>query len=352
VSAVADRLKARIRESGPVSFATFMEEALYGEGGYYAGDSPVGRDFVTGSSFSPLFARSTARVLAGLAGELGGRADFLEAGFGGGEHLSGVLEATEPSLIGRVLAWDRVKRRVPPGALLLAGPEALSEARVSGLVFSYELFDALPVHRLVGTPAGPRELWVALDDEGAFVQREGELSAAGLEQLLAGVALRPGQIADLSPGWEPLYRRLARSLDRGLLVSFDYGFERERLLDERARRHGTLACYRQHRVHRDPFVDVGRQDLTAHVDFSTLLHAGESEGLHTVAFGRQARWLAAAGLFAELQGAAPKLRNEAMALLDGGGMGEEIRVLVQSRGVEAGAVLDLEVLGGGGFASP
>ena len=331
----ADRLRTRIRTEGPIPFAAFMEDALYGEGGYYRReDVPIGEegDYVTGSSFSPLFGRATSRLLRRLDQALGRPADLFEAGYGTGAHLANVDGER------RILAWDRIARTVPPGVERFERLEDVG--RIEGLIFSYELFDALPIHRLIG-PDG--ELWVDLEGD-AFIWREGGLSDPALPDLLGGAVLQPGQIADLAPGWVPLYSELARRLGRGLLVTCDYGFERERLLDVRIRQHGTLACYTRQRVHRNPLVLIGEQDLTAHVDFTALRQAGEKEGLTTVAFTRQALWLTACGVFEDLQDAGPEARQEAMALLDGEGMGEDIRVLVQARDVEIGEVLDLRVL--------
>lgn len=337
----ADRLRDRIRSEGPIPFAAFMEEALYGEGGYYRReDVPIGEagDYVTGSSFSPLFGRATARLLRRLDQALGRPADLFEAGYGTGVHLGHVAGGDR-----RVLAWDRIARTVPAGVERF---ERLEEVgRIEGLIFSYELFDALPVHRLIGRDEGVGELWVDLDGDGGFTWKEAGLSDPSLPDLLGGAVLQPGQIADLAPGWVPLYSELARRLGRGLLVTCDYGFERERLLDVRIRQHGTLACYSRQRVHRNPFVLVGEQDLTAHVDFTALRQAGEAAGLTTVALTRQALWLTACGLFEDLQDAGPEARQEAMALLDGEGMGQDIRVLVQARDVEVGEVLDLRMLG-------
>jgi SAM-dependent MidA family methyltransferase len=336
----ADRLRARIRSEGPIPFAAFMEEALYGESGYYRReDVPIGEagDYVTGSSFSPLFGRATARLLRRLDEALGRPAVFFEAAYGTGAHLAHVAAGEDR----RILAWDRIARTVPAGVERV---ELKDVQPIAGLIFSYELFDALPVHRLIGREGGVGELWVDLDGEG-FTWREGELSDPALPDLLSGTVLQPGQIADLAPGWVPLYTELARRLQRGLLVTCDYGFERERLLDVRIRQHGTLACYSRQRVHRNPFVLVGEQDLTAHVDFTALREAGEKAGLTTVALTRQALWLTACGLFEDLQDADPEARQEAMALLDGEGMGQDIRVLVQSRDLEAREVLDLRMLG-------
>ena len=332
-----ERLRSRLRAEGAITFAAFMEEALYGEGGYYtAARSPIGPegDFVTGASCSPLFGRATARLLRRLDGVLGRPADVLEVGCGAGAHLAAIVTALDDAGGRRLLGWDRVERPLPPG-VERAGRLADLETPIHGLVFSYELFDALPVHRVVGRASGSLgELWVKLDDRGAFGWREGELSEPRLAEMLAslGARLEHGQVADLSPAWAPLYRDLAGVLGSGLLVTCDYGFETGQLLDPRVRFHGTLACYRRQRVHRDPWRDVGRQDLTAHVDFSLLRRIGEQEGLATLAFTRQAPWLAACGLFEDLADGGPEARREAMRLLDGEGMGEQIRVLVQARG--------------------
>jgi SAM-dependent MidA family methyltransferase len=352
------RLQTLIRTQGPIPFATFMEEALYGEGGYYSReDVPIGEtgDYVTGTSLSPLFGRVTARLLGRLDKAMEKSAEMFEAGFGTGAHLESVVSTLLDRAMGRrVRAWDRIARSVPAGVERVGSLEAIGERAIEGLIFSYELFDAQPIHRLVGRADGTvGEMWVDLDEEGAFIWREGEISdpsdpsAPSLLDLLRGpdISLQPGQVADVAPGWGPLYGELARRLGRGLLVTCDYGFERERLFDPRIRSHGTLACYTRQRVHRNPFVKVGEQDMTAHVDFTTLIRTGEAAGLTTVALTRQALWLTACGLFEEIQGADVATRHGAMALLDGEGMGEEIRVLVQAKGIDLGEVLDLEVLG-------
>lgn len=328
-------------------FSSFMEEALYGEGGYYRREAlAIGEDgdFVTGSSLSPLFGRATARLLQRLDAILDCPADLLEAGYGTGAHLAHVLSSLSEneSAVRHVQAWDRVPRPVPDGAAAVSDLSEIPDGEIEGLIFSYELFDALPFHRLIARADGSiGELWVDRGENGGFAWREGDLSDPTLLGLLhdPDVELQPGQIADLAPGWAPLYGTLARKLGRGLLVTCDYGYERERLLDPRVRMHGTLACYSRQRVHRNPFVLVGEQDLTAHVDFTALIRAGEAAGLTTYAFSRQALWLAACGLFEDLQGAPAETRMAAMALLDGEGMGVDIRVLVQGRGIDPAAVL-------------
>lgn len=348
---VAERLRRRIAAAGPIPFATFMEEALYGAGGYYRrSESPIGKDgdFITGTSYSSLFGRATARLLRRLDSELGRPADFFEVGYGTGEHLRDLLAGLGEETGRRILACDRVQRPVQAGVEVIGEVTDLEPRRIEGLIFSYELFDALPVHRLIGrADAELAELWVDLGADGAFEFVERELSEPGLRALLGEDAspLLPGQVADVSPAWVPLYRQMAERLNRGLLLTFDYGFDRQRLFDPRVRFHGTLACYRQHEVHRNALTHVGEQDLTAHVDFTALQLVGEEAGLQTIAFTRQARWLLACDVFSDLRGADQETRLQAMTLLSPSGMGEEMRLLAQGRDIAAGALLDLELLG-------
>jgi SAM-dependent MidA family methyltransferase len=276
------------------------------------------------------------------------RADFFEAGYGNGAHVRSVRKALEPIGNRRLFAWDQLSRPLPESVKSIDRLTDIAPHSITGLMFSYELFDALPVHRLVQRPNGCLgEMLVGLDDAGAFTWVEGDLSRPGLGALVPAECedLEIGQLADLSLGWRPLYRDLASRLEKGLLVTCDYGFEAAQLLDSRIRMSGTLACYRSQQVHRNPFVAVGEQDLTAHVDFSALREEGENAGLETVCLTRQARWLTACGLFEELQDAAPATVMEAGTLLSGEGMGEEIRVLVQARDLDPTALFDLEVLG-------
>jgi SAM-dependent MidA family methyltransferase len=129
----------------------------------------------------------------------------------------------------------------------------------------------------------------------------------------------------------PLYRRLARALSRGALVTFDYGHRASVLYHPLARPHGTLAVHSAGRRGGDPLACPGETDLTAHVNWDDLVRAGEAEGLSTRAIFRQARYLTEAGLFDVVSTEAEKWR--AYRLIDPEGMGEELSVLIQTRGI-------------------
>src|SRR6187402_1787520 len=133
------------RTALPLPFAAFMEEALYGEGGYYRReDLAIGEagDFVTGSSLSALFGRATARLLQRLDALLGRPAGLLEAGYGTGAHLAHLLSALPETerAARRVWGWDRVARRIPEGVTPIADLAELPDGGIDGLIFSYELF--------------------------------------------------------------------------------------------------------------------------------------------------------------------------------------------------------------------
>jgi SAM-dependent MidA family methyltransferase len=159
------------------------------------------------------------------------------------------------------------------------------------------------------------------------------------------VELRVGQFADVTEGWGNAYREICDRVGRGLVVTFDYGFPSKQLFDPRIRMYGTAAAYRGHEVHRDLFADPGRQDLTAHVNFDDLERAGAETGFSTLVFTRQARFLLSIGitdhpLFAPLEERdlvtalkTQVARENARRLVLPDGIGDEIRVLVQGKGV-------------------
>ena len=157
-----------------------------------------------------------------------------------------------------------------------------------------------------------------------------------------GIELEDGQFADLSLEWEAYYRDIATFVRRGMIVTFDYGFPQEQLFRSRVRRFGTAAAYRAQRVTRDLLSSPGEQDLTAHINFTDLMRAGEEAGFSTLFFDRQAKFLLALGAaeHALIQGQAATVeelekKDNARRLILPDGIGEDIRVLVQSRGLPA-----------------
>jgi len=376
---LAQRLAARIRAEGPLRFDAFQEAALYDpEGGYYERPGRVGRegDFVTGPSWNPAFGRTMARIARRLAEEEGKReekisangeegsprglrtpTDVVDVGAGEGELLSAADEALrawgirdrfrlvgiERSATRRHLAAERCR-----GAEWVSSFEEIPSFR--GLLVAYELFDALPVRALFfeGEKLLERVVTLGPGGEGfAWGLAECPDSADLLDRLRArGIHLLRKQQLEIRSGAAGFASALASRLSSGLLLAFDYGAPAKALYSS-ARANGTLEAFSSHGVTRDVLTEPGSRDLTAWVDFSELADAFAAAGLEVTGPVSQSRVLASAGIFEELavDAAAPADpareadRRAAAALVQPGGMGESIRVLVASRGTATGATL-------------
>jgi SAM-dependent MidA family methyltransferase len=376
---LAQRLAARIRGEGPLRFDAFQEAALYDpEGGYYERPGRVGRegDFVTGPSWHPAFGRTMARIARRLAEEEGKReekisangeegsprglrtpTDVVDVGAGEGELLSAADEALrawgirdrfrlvgiERSATRRHLAAERCR-----GAEWVSSFEEIPSFR--GLLVAYELFDALPVRALFfeGEKLLERVVTLGPGGEGfAWGLAECPDSADLLDRLRArGIHLLRKQQLEIRSGAAGFASALASRLSSGLLLAFDYGAPAKALYSS-ARANGTLEAFSSHGVTRDVLTEPGSRDLTAWVDFSELADAFAAAGLEVTGPVSQSRVLASAGIFEELavDAAAPADpareadRRAAAALVQPGGMGESIRVLVASRGTATGATL-------------
>ena len=330
-----------------MSFRDFMTIALYdAEHGYYSVGARIGErgDFVTSPQVSPSFAAAIAKRFRADAAQWWGPVDFVEAGAGEGRFLEDFatsLVRQDPALAERV-RWTAIERsasardslgrlRLPSALRILESAEGLEGGSVTGWIFSNELYDALPVVRVVGTEGGLAELRVGLAG-GELSWVRAPAPAAFAEHLARfGVTLETDQAGEISFAAAPLHRRFARALAKGRLVAFDYGHRSSVLYHALARRQGTLAVHFAGRRRGDPLSRPGEMDLTAHVNWDDLISAGEAEGLVSEPIARQGRYLTEAGLFEFAEGQAEKWR--AYRLVDPEGMGEELSVLVQSRGL-------------------
>jgi len=361
-------IREEIRKSGVISFARFMELALYcPETGYYeAKKDIVGRrgDFITSVSVGSLFGELLAFQFAEWLGELpvvDGRLPIVEAGAHDGRlaaDIMGWLRAHRPELSNQIqyVIVEPSPTRQHWQEETLAGfvgkvswASQLSDLKnrqsatanrqsLSGIIFSNELLDAFPVHRH-GWDAGNKswfEWGVALEGE-IFCWVKIQPSASGLPRLcppeLENV-LPDGYTIETSPAAGDWWREAAAILSRGKLLTIDYGHSDEEMFSP-ARTHGTLRAYRQHHVSDDLLANPGEQDLTAHVNFSAIQKAGEAAGLRTEQFCTQPQFLtrilqrAVTGkTFASVDA---KQVRQFQTLTHPEHLGRAFRVLVQSR---------------------
>ena len=359
-NALARRLAERIRRSGPIPFAAFMEAALYDpQDGYYrSGRRTVGRegDYLTSPEVHPLFGYAVAAQVVEVWERIGRPAPFTlrEVGPGSGACIEPLLawvrsqrpdcwdalhvELVEPSAAAR----DQQARRLGDLGERVRWLGRLDEgAAIEGAVFANELLDAQPVHRLRWNGEAWEELLVGLSEEGGLRDVAGPVSRAELLAPLAGVAASPGQIVEVCPGLAGLVEALASGVGRGLLLLFDYGYPRARLYAP-WRREGTLMTFHRHTPGAEPYVRVGEQDITGHIDLDSVRAAATRAGLRAYPVRSQAEFLAAmgathtdaaadAGRGAHLDTYLSR-RRAVEALCDPGGLGR-IAVLGFGRGV-------------------
>jgi SAM-dependent MidA family methyltransferase len=362
------RIHEEIARDGPITFARFMDLALYDpEGGYYRAEAArPGRDgdFLTAPEAHPIFGAALARAVADVWDRLGRPEQFVlrEYGAGTGTLALAVLDglAAEHPELAAGLRYDPIEvepRRIPAieSRLAAAGHrDALGAREVSGrpavgFVLANEVLDALPVHRVIVRDGVLREVLVGSRD-GAFVDVEAEPTTPDLAARLAdeSVQLAEGQRAEICLAIGPWLSKAAAGLERGVLLLIDYGYPASELYDPVRRREGTLRAYLRHRVHDDPYIHVGRQDLTAHVDVSAVERAAAAVGLDHLGTTTQAEFLVGLGtegLLRAIQAdpatsleAYLAVRSALMRLLDPGAMGR-FRVVAFARGWPAGRIL-------------
>jgi len=353
-----------------MTFARFMEMALYDpQDGYYMtvgkttkGDSQrIGwqGDFYTAPELSPLLARTLVQQVADIDDQLGHPVDFVfvEMGAGTGVFARDFLRscrAERPELFRRLSYWiiersPSLRTRQQQQINSVIGQEESFQVRwmdsladlpdesVTGVFFSNELVDALPVHRVKGTSSGLQEIFVDYEG-GQFVERLGVLSSPKVEEYVRQhhIGLEEGCTSELHVQAGDWASDVSRVLQRGIVITVDYGHSAKDYYHP-DRKDGTLLCYYRHTVSHDPYVRLGEQDMTAHVNFSALVEVGTRNQVFPVGFTTLANWLMGLGvddLVADLDQESPEIQALAK-LLHPHGMGKTFKVLVQQKNMKA-----------------
>jgi SAM-dependent MidA family methyltransferase len=366
--ALVARIRAEITANGPMSFARFMELALYDPaGGYYRAAEPrPGRsgDFLTAPEAHPIFGQAVANQLVEVWERLDRPTPFVVREHGAGigtlaEAILRRLEQARPELLA-VLRYVPVEidaRRLEAfGERLTAAGfgdriTAAGEARpFTGVVLANEVLDALPVHRVGVRDGSLAERFVAVGADDGLVDAWGPPSTPALgERLQAdGVQLEEGQSAEVCLALDGWIADAVQSLESGLLLLIDYGAPAMELYDAVRRPEGTIRAFVRHRVSDDLYGHIGRQDLTAHVDLTALGAAARAVGMEKVGETSQVEFLIGNGTEALLQevqadpattlAAYVELRSALMRLIDPAGMGG-FRVTAFGRAWPAGPPL-------------
>ena len=361
-------IRRRIRELGRITFAEFMEVALFWPtGGYYShpGNIGPGGDYYTAPGTHPSFGALLCLQVFQMWRLLGCPSTFwlVEMGAGGG-HLCHDLMAYSAHLPRpfqdslEYLCLDRlpspgVEERLPAEARRKENrlaAQGIPLRGITGCFLSNELVDCFPVHRVVVQGGTLKEIYLTLKD-GNLVEELDTPSTSALEQRLVSLdlSLPKGCRAEINLGIDPWMDEVSRALTQGFLLTVDYGHPAEELYSHR-RRQGTLSCFYRHFRTDNPYIRIGTQDLTANVDFSTLMGVGRACGLEPLGFATQRKFLHNLGMgrfMTRLHTAGlgqRELEANRMGLLEivrRGGMGE-FMVLAQGKGVGTPALWGFE----------
>ncbi len=359
-----DRVVARIRaeidrHGGSIPFDRYMELALYDPGlGYYAaGLRKFGSegDFMTAPEISPLFSRCLARPVGDLLESLGGGTIF-EVGAGQGSMAVELLRSLEGQ--GMILPPYQILER---SAALRAVQRALIDREIPsapvtwledfpphgfrGVVLANELLDSFPVRLLqVSADASLVELSVGWESgrftwQRAAHERDEDRDAVRRIERDLAQPFPPGYLVELGPSRAAWVREVIERLEAGVVLLFDYGYPRREYYHPQ-RGHGTLLCYYRHRVHSDPLILAGLQDITAHVEFTSLAEAARAAGAEVVGFTTQASFLLSSGLAEMMPNDPPgtpaylAASQQVKQLTLPGQMGDLVKVMALARGFD------------------
>jgi SAM-dependent MidA family methyltransferase len=353
------KIVAEIAAKGPLTFARFMDLALYdSEAGYYAaGRAKIGRhgDFFTNVSVGPLFGKILASQFREMWSRLGKPARFalVEQGANDGQLALDILSAMDGDMLEAVDYWiiepfpalRRLQEHVlKPLEARVRWVENLDALPVfDGIHFSNELVDAFPFHLIRSDGNLWKELCVAtLDGRLVFeVCHPAAALAAPLQTIPQRAA---GTIAELRPAACDWIHALAKRMNKGFVLIIDYGFARDELLAPH-RTDGTYCCYRAHRRDSRPLEDPGQKDISAHVDFTALAESALAAGLRIEGFTDQHHYLVGASqdLLTRLNGPPDELSQKSLralqTLLHPESMGMQFHYLALSKGLDAATKL-------------
>ena len=352
-----------------ITFAEFMDLALYHpDYGYYSsGQVAIGAegDFFTASSLGPDFGELLAEQLAEMWSILDYPKPFqvIEMGAGLGDLAIDILnywQSNYPDLLQNVeysiieespslMATQQEKLqswRENGIKLNWKNWSDLENTSVKGCFFSNELIDAFPVHQVIWQDDQLQEIYVG-ENQGELIEIIAEISTPELLNYFEKVHIKINE-SDYPDGYRTevnlqaldWLNRIAQKLNKGYLLTIDYGYSAEKYYHPQ-RSQGTLQCYYQHRYHSDPFVNLGLQDITTHVNFTALENQGKSLGLETLGFTQQGLFLMSLGLGDRLVELSTgkfsvaeifKRRDALHQLIDPTGLGK-FGVLLQGKGL-------------------
>ena len=351
------KIAGLIRVKGPITFEKFMSAALYDpEFGYYNTQTrKIGRegDFYTSSYLHPVFGAIIARQIQEMWDLLGRPDNFriVEMGAGAGYFCKDLLDSLKHTDFMNVLQYTIIEQSPVMMEIqqrLLSGfsdriewASALKEYRsITGCIFSNELLDAFPVH-LVRMEDNLKEVYLDFDEKSGFIERTGDLSIEEISHYFRdfSIEIEKGHITEVNLRIKDWLNEINGALERGFIITIDYGYPSWDYYSE-DRNRGTMLCYHKHRINENPYVNVGEQDITAHVNFSSVKKWGEEIGIRTAGYCGQGAFMVSLGIDDYMNKIIESSNDfqfeiaRIKKLILPQGMGESHKVMIQHKGVE------------------
>lgn len=362
----SEYIKQLIRSEGRITFARFMDIALYHpEFGYYSVDRPkIGKtgDYYTSSDVHPFMGQALGSQLMEMWNILG-KGDFcaLEMGAGKGlmaldimeyikenlpefyECLTYIIIEKSPSF--KIKQFELLTKRFKEKVQWLDSLSCFNDSKgFTGCVISNELVDALPFHRVCQDGNELKELYVAIDQE-RFAEQTGDLSTDRLINYIKRlqISLADGMKTEINLEAMDWIKNVASILQKGFVITIDYGLPAY-LYYAPSRNRGTFLCYYRHSTNEEPFARIGEQDITAHVEFTSLALEGIVYGLDPLAYTDTSMFLVSYGkdILEKEMGRIQSLSNikafktsaAIKNLIHPEGIGGTLKVLIQGKDVD------------------
>ena len=357
-----DIIKNKIKANEQISFSEFMSLALYYPNlGYYT--SPKDKisasgDFITATSQSSIFATTMAQVFTQAIKELGNDTSIIEFGAGTGKFaVDSISELQRIDTLPfkyiiielsndlKLRQQEYVKENIPNLFSKFEWVNELPKEKLTAIIFANEVLDAMPVDIFKAKDDKLRQQGVIMKDNEFKLDdltcNELRFDTESKKLINDGLKFIDGYTSEINTWISPWVKSLAECLDKGVILLCDYGYHRQEYYRSE-RDMGTLACYHQHKVNFDPFINIGTQDITAHVAFTSVAESACENGLELQGYMTQANFLKRADVAKVFLDITKRLdpkdlarySNDMKELLLGDKLAEVFKVIGLSKGFE------------------
>ncbi|MBE0427173.1 MAG: SAM-dependent methyltransferase [Nitrospirae bacterium] len=312
MNSLEQKIIEKIKKQGPITFKTFMEMALYEpELGYYASEKTgIGKtgDFYTSQHVHPVFGTMLGKQLEEMWKIMKKPSDFLiiEPGAGEGYMCKDILDYLKKCELSNSFIYIIIEKnpfmKVKQKSLLndyedkvrwIYSLEELSD--ITGCILSNELLDSFPVH-MIEMEDELKEIYVGLNN-GSLTEIKGNPSSDDLKYYLKefSISLSGGYRTEINLRIKEWLKTVSKVISEGFIFTIDYGYPVWDYYSE-DRNRGTLLCYYKHQVNENPYKNIGGQDITAHINFTSVKKWGEEYDFKTIGFCQQGIFFVSLGI--------------------------------------------------------